>query len=160
MYNKGFYKSPLGTIKIKSEGHFITAVQFTDEKVNSENKPEEDPIITQCKQELDEYFHNERIKFSIPCKLYGTPFQEEVWDKLKDIPFGRTKTYKDIAKKIGSFNLSRAVGQTNSLNPIAIIIPCHRVIGSNGNLTGYAGGIERKKWLLEFEQKVKQPELF
>ena len=160
MYYAAFYKSPLGYIKIKSDGEHITSVNFEDKKSKDVDESDDVAILDQCKKELDEYFNAGRTKFTVPYKLYGTPFQEEVWKKLKSIPYGRTISYKDVAQKIGTTKLSRAVGQTNSLNPIAIIVPCHRVVGSNGNLTGYAGGIDRKKWLLEFELKVKQPELF
>ena len=160
MYCEAYYLSPLGWIKIKAEGKYIIALYFVDGEENFTAVPEENETIDKCMKQLDEYFHGSRVKFSIPFKLYGTPFQEEVWNNLQSIPYGRTKSYKDIAKKIGSANLSRAVGQTNALNPVAIIVPCHRVIGSNGDLTGYAGGVDRKKWLLDFEQKFFQPKLF
>lgn len=160
MYYTAFYKSPIGNMEIKSDEEHITSVNFIKDNLKHTENSEGIKVLSQCKKELDEYFHGDRTTFNVPYKLYGTPFQEEVWGKLGSIPYGRTKSYKDVAQKIGSANLSRAVGQTNSLNPIAIIVPCHRVVGSNGNLTGYAGGLERKKWLLEFELKVKQPKLF
>lgn len=160
MYYTAFYHSPLGTIKIRSDNEHITSVNFEENNSKEVDHSKEVAVLSKCKKELDEYFNEGRTKFTVPYKLYGTPFQEEVWNKLKTIPYGRTNTYKDIAQKIGTEKLSRAVGQTNSINPIAIIVPCHRVIGSNGSLTGYAGGLEKKKWLLEFELKVKQPELF
>ncbi|MBT8195700.1 MAG: methylated-DNA--[protein]-cysteine S-methyltransferase [Bacteroidia bacterium] len=160
MYYTAFYKSPIGSLEIKSDEKHVTSINFIDDNKNQKENSKGVKVLSQCKKELDEYFHGDRTSFNVPYKLYGTPFQEEVWGKLGGIPYGRTKSYKDIAQKIGSTKLSRAVGQTNSLNPIAIIVPCHRVIGSNGNLTGYAGGLERKKWLLEFELKVKQPKLF
>ena len=107
-----------------------------------------------CFTQLDEYFRGKRKVFSIPFQLHGTAFQKKVWHALLDIPYGLTKSYGDIAGKIGHKNAFRAVGNANNKNRIAIMIPCHRVIGMNGRLTGYAAGIWRKKWLLEHEKSI------
>jgi methylated-DNA-[protein]-cysteine S-methyltransferase len=100
---------------------------------------------------LDEYFRRDRKVFTIPISYKGTPFQKKVWKELTNIPFGQCLSYKEIAKRLGDSKTARAVGLANSQNPIAIIIPCHRVVGSNKRLIGYAGGIWRKKWLLDHE---------
>lgn len=111
------------------------------------NTDNNNPYITQ----LDEYFRGYRTKFDIPIVTIGTDFQKSVWNVLKDIPYGETISYKEVAIKLGKTKAARAVGQANNLNPIPIIIPCHRVIGSDGTLTGYRGGLNIKKYLLEFE---------
>jgi len=115
---------------------------------------EETALIKKTYTQLEEYFKGERQTFDIRLSAQGTDFQKTVWKELQKIPYGKTATYKDIAKNIGNKNASRAVGMANNKNPIAIIIPCHRVIGSNGNLTGYAGGINIKKYLLDLEKQT------
>ena len=102
-------------------------------------------------RQLDEYFAGTRRRFDFPHRLHGTPFQEKVWAALRDIPYGETRSYKDIAEAIGHPKAFRAVGMANHANPICIAVPCHRVVGSNGSLTGYAGGVEKKRFLLELE---------
>ena len=108
-------------------------------------------ILKECTQQLNEYFHGKRIEFSLPLAPKGTDFQKIVWSELQRIPIGKTVTYMDMAKRLGDPKVIRAAGTANGKNPIAIIIPCHRVIGSDGSLTGYAGGLKRKQWLLEHE---------
>ena len=110
--------------------------------------------LTSVKEQLDEYFAGSRRRFNLPLHSEGTLFMEKVWSKLRTIPFGETWSYGELAKQIGNPKASRAVGLANGRNPIAIIVPCHRVIGANGTLTGFGGGIERKKWLLEFEARA------
>ncbi|MBC9786055.1 methylated-DNA--[protein]-cysteine S-methyltransferase [Heliobacterium chlorum] len=110
--------------------------------------------LTACLQQLDEYFRGTRKDFNVKLNPQGTQFQKQVWRKLPDIPYGKTASYKDIAEAVGNPKAVRAVGGANSQNPISIIVPCHRIIGSNGKLTGYAGGLWRKEWLLAHEQKV------
>ena len=105
-------------------------------------------------KQLDEYFNRKRTVFDLPLDLQGTEFQLRVWNELLKIPFDRTITYKELALKLGNLKAIRAVGTANGANPVSIIIPCHRVIGSDGSLTGYAGGLWRKKWLLEFESST------
>lgn len=116
---------------------------------------EDYPVLDQCEQELSAYFAGELQRFTTPIQAKGTPFREKVWEALCQINYGETASYKDIAIKIGNPKSVRAVGGANHNNPISIIIPCHRVIGADGSLTGYGGGLEAKKWLLELEEKRK-----
>ena len=152
-----YYESPIGFLEVQTTEGGLRAVSFTLEKsiVEKEN------IYNQLTvKQLDEYFKNKRTEFDIPFDLEGTDFQLRVWRELSKIPFGKTKSYMDIAKALGDPKAIRAVGTSNGRNKIGIIIPCHRVIGSDGSLTGYAGGMERKKWLLDFENPPIQGELF
>ena len=141
------YNTVIGKIFIAEKNGFITHVTFKD--IPAEQK--ETDLIKKTYLELTEYFNGERQIFDIPSSPEGTPFQKIVWDELKKIPYGKTAAYKDIAKRIGNEKACRAVGMANNKNPIAIIIPCHRVIGSNGNLTGYAFGLNIKEKLLKLE---------
>ena len=142
------YSSPIGTLELKEDRGYIMWVSF----LNAEpDHSDSNPILDKCVVQLDEYFKLAREEFDLPLAPGGTPFQQKVWDETLNIPFGKTASYMDIAKKLGDTKSTRAVGLANGKNPIAIIIPCHRIIGSNGSLTGYAGGIERKKWLLDHE---------
>ncbi len=159
MINKSisFYKSPIGLIKITSNTKGVTSVVFDGHEDPNNIFPRNDdssPNLKECLKQIDEYFNGKRLEFSINLAPEGTDFQKAVWNELKTISFGKTCSYLDIAKKIGKKTGSRAVGNANGKNPISIIIPCHRVIGSDKKLTGYAGGVWRKKWLLEHEQKV------
>lgn len=113
-----------------------------------------DPVLLQAEGELAEYFAGERLKFGVPVRLAGTTFQQRVWDHLRSIPYGETCTYGALAAKIGSPLASRAVGAALGKNPVGIIVPCHRVIGSTGKLVGFAGGIDVKRRLLELEQRM------
>ncbi len=146
------YNSIIGDIFISADENFLLSVQFVNHNFieNKENK-----IIRQTIKQLDEYFNGKRKKFELPLNPKGTEFQKKVWLQLMNIPYGKTATYKDIATLIGNTNASRAVGNANNKNPIAIIIPCHRVIGSNNKLTGYAGGLDKKEKLLNLEKNNK-----
>ncbi len=145
-----YYSSPLGLLKITSNSKAIKAISFVDKaEVSSQNIPE---ILNQCTKQLKEYFEGTRKNFDLNFEPEGTAFQHNVWKLVCKIPFGQTKSYLEIAINTGSEKNTRAVGLANGKNPIPIIIPCHRVIGSNGKLTGYAGGLERKRWLLLHEQ--------
>lgn len=146
------YNSIIGDIFISADENFLLSVKFVNHNFieNKENK-----IIRQTKKQLDEYFRGKRKKFELPLNPKGTEFQKKVWLQLMNIPYGKTATYKDIATLIGNTNASRAVGNANNKNPIAIIIPCHRVIGSNNKLTGYAGGLDKKEKLLNLEKNNK-----
>lgn len=144
-----YYDSPIGLIKITANEKAITGLDFVYKK----SKEEENDLINICKKQLDEYFKGERIEFDLNIHINGTEFQVAVWNELKKIPYGETRSYKDIAKSIGNEKAVRAVGGANNKNKIAIIIPCHRVVGSDGSLTGYAGGLWRKQWLLEHESR-------
>jgi len=151
------FESPLGNIGIGTDGTFITEVHFCD-NTGSGCLPEDDrdfhPLLIRCKTELDGFFQGKLTKFTVPVRQAGTPFQQSVWNELLKIPFGKTFTYLELSKRIGDPNAIRAVGTSNGKNKIAIIVPCHRVIGSDGSLTGYAGGLSRKHWLLEHEMKI------
>lgn len=160
----GLFQSPLGLLTITSDGISITSILFpsskTDALIENQNK-----IILDCIAQLNEYFQGTRKIFDLPLNPSGTEFQRKVWGKVYEIPFGQTTTYGEIANALGDSKLSRAVGLANGANPIPIIIPCHRVIGGNGTLTGYAGGLDRKRWLLNhedsnFEASVGQLKLF
>lgn len=143
------YGTVIGKIYIAEQDNCICNVSFRT--LNYTNK--ETPLIKKTYSQIKEYFDGNRNSFDIPISANGTEFQIKVWKELLKIPYGKTATYKEIAENIGNKNASRAVGMANNKNPIAIIIPCHRVIGSNGNLTGYAGGIEMKKYLLDLERQ-------
>lgn len=150
-----YYHSPLGLLKIAGTPDFISEVSFHDttQKNQSHNR-DMPPLFIQCIEQLIQYFHGERRVFELPVNQEGTAFQKEVWNLLMAIPYGKTISYLDLAKKTGDPKATRAVANANGKNDIAIIVPCHRVIGSNRDLVGYAGGLWRKKWLLEHEMKV------
>ena len=152
-----YYPSPLGLLQINASETGIFSLDF----VEGENEAKGiNPILDKCLIQLDEYFNRKRVLFDVPLDMQGTDFQKSVWDKLLEVPYGKTASYLDISIALGSEKLTRAVGNANGKNKIAIIIPCHRVIGTNGTLTGYAGGIWRKKWLLDFEQGIEEKGLF
>ncbi|MBK7440035.1 MAG: methylated-DNA--[protein]-cysteine S-methyltransferase [Bacteroidetes bacterium] len=146
-----YYISPIGTIEIKHNDEFITVVGFVEKTAPEVNKPK--GVLQQCMHQLDEYFNGKRKVFDLPLAPTGTDFQKKVWKSLQGIPYAATVSYLDIAKLVGDEKSTRAVGAANGKNPIGIIIPCHRVIGSDSSLTGYAGGMFRKKWLLDHEAK-------
>jgi len=144
------YKTPLGPLSLCEENDFLISASFSE--TQAETSPT--PVLLQAVRELDEYFVGKRERFDVPLNPVGTSFQRKVWAELQRIPFGSTVSYGELARRIGQPNASRAVGMANHRNPLAIFIPCHRVIGSDGSLTGYAGGVEVKRFLLELEQKV------
>ena len=148
---KGFayYPSPVGDLILESDDEKITTVNFL--KVNRTRKENYTPVIEQCITELDEYFFRGRKFFNVEIQMEGSSFQQSVWNELLTIPYGRTASYLDIAIRLGDINTIRAVGLANGQNPIAIIVPCHRVIGKNGDLVGYGGGLDKKVWLLQHE---------
>lgn len=155
-----YYTSPIGELKIEGTKTHITSVHFVmDKEENSGTLPD---VLLQCRKELEEYFKGERKIFTIKLKPEGTAFQQIVWHELQNIPFGGITTYHAIALQMKNPGSVRAVGHANGQNPIAIIIPCHRVISENGKLTGYSGGLWRKQWLLEHEGNLsgKNPTLF
>jgi methylated-DNA-[protein]-cysteine S-methyltransferase len=143
-----YVNSPLGLIEFKASNAGITQLIFCGD---NRKELKTNAITKLCKQQLQEYFFEQRQLFDIPLDAKGTEFQKEVWACLANIPFGETVSYKDIAKLVNRPKGSQAVGGANGRNPISIIVPCHRVVGTNGALTGYAGGIERKLWLLKHE---------
>jgi len=154
---EAYYKSPIGKIRIRANESYITEVLFTDDFYKMDLIPHH---VQNCINQLDEYFIGKRQKFTIEINPSGTEFQGRVWNELTRIPYGKTISYIELAKKLGDDKAIRAVGTANGQNPIAIIIPCHRVIGKNGSLTGYAGGLLKKQWLLEHEGAIQQKSLF
>ena len=142
--------SPLGILKIVGDQESIKMVSFVDSK-GQESGGILPLHVRHAKKQLTEYFDGKRETFNLPLAPEGTDFQKEVWNALLDIPFGKTTTYAKQSVKLGDLKKIRAVGTANGKNPIAVIIPCHRVIGSDGNLTGYAGGLDKKEWLLKHE---------
>ena len=144
------YNSPIGELLISYNNNHILSARF-DQKQHEDYVP--NAAIAQCIKELDEYFAGTRTKFDVAVNPHGTDFQKATWDALCTISHGKTASYGEIAAKISRPKAARAVGMANNKNPIYIIIPCHRVVGANGALTGYGGGLWRKEWLLEHEAK-------
>lgn len=148
-----YYKSPVGILGIVEEEGAILEIFFENEvSSNGRIKEAETPLLKEAKKQLQEYFNKSRKNFDLPLAPKGTKFMENVWKALRAIPYGETRSYKDIAESINNPKACRAVGMANHRNPIAIAIPCHRVIGAKGSLVGYAGGLELKKYLLELEK--------
>ena len=146
-----FYDTKIGKIGIAEEKGAITDLYFSEELTESKAILEETAILKETNKQLQEYFQGKRKVFDLPLAPKGTEFQQKVWQALKEIPFGETRSYGEIAKSIRQPKASRAVGGANNKNPLPIFIPCHRVIGANGKLVGYAGGLEIKKFLLNVE---------
>ncbi len=147
-----YCESPLGQLKLQCSDEHIQAVVFakqSDEVAESSDHP----LLQTCAIQLDEYFAGGRKEFELPLQQSGTTFQQKIWDLLSLIPYGKTISYNDLSKQYGDLKAIRAAASANGKNNLAIIIPCHRVIGSNQSLTGYAGGLWRKKWLLEHEAR-------
>lgn len=158
MEDIAFISTPLGIAKITGDSDGISSIIILDaEEPLTDIIPEslEDTVY-----QLNEYFEGSRTEFSLNLNPQGTEFQKRVWSELEKIPFGRTASYMELSKLLGDAKAIRAVGSANGRNPLWIVIPCHRVIGSDGGLTGYAGGLHRKKWLLEHESPHKQQRLF
>jgi methylated-DNA-[protein]-cysteine S-methyltransferase len=151
-------KSPLGYTKISGDANGISSVIV----LNSEEKITDIiPVeLEDCVMQLNEYFEGTRTQFDLKLNPEGTDFQKTVWNQLEQIPYGKTISYLDLSKQLGDVKAIRAVANANGKNPLWIIVPCHRVIGSDGSLTGYAGGLHRKQWLLEHENPYKQQSLF
>lgn len=155
--------SPIGTLTLVSDGTHITAVHMrTFEEVAARERREwieSAEHLADARAQLNAYFAGERREFSLPLRPEGTEFQRKVWAALERIPFGVTASYGEIARQVGSPESARAVGAANGQNPIAIVVPCHRVIGANGSLVGYGGGLGRKTWLLEHEKRCTAAQL-
>ncbi|MBA2368392.1 MAG: methylated-DNA--[protein]-cysteine S-methyltransferase [Candidatus Protochlamydia sp.] len=150
-------QSPVGSLKIIVSEKCLLAILWDNEKFNRVRldqltEDEDDSIILETEKQLNEYFFSQRRGFDLPIETLGTSFQQGVWKQLNQIPYGTTWSYKDIALKINNPLAVRAVGSAIGRNPISIIVPCHRVVGSNGSLTGFAGGLDRKKFLLDIER--------
>lgn len=156
--------SPVGELLLTADGSSLTGVWFDGHKAGRDTRPglarfgreaPGDPLLARAATQLGEYFARERTTFDLPLDPVGTAFQRRVWTALLDVPYGRTATYGDIARRLGLLpSASRAVGLANGANPISVVVPCHRVIGADGSLTGYGGGLERKRHLLDLEQGV------
>ena len=147
----GYCPSPIGNLRITGDEKGIISIDFTDEEVQ---KNAYHPVLDECLTQLDEYFKGNRKVFSLRIQPFGTEFQKMVWHELYKVPFGQTVSYIEIARRIGDEKAIRAVGNANNKNKIPIIIPCHRIIGHDGSLVGYAGGLWRKKWLLKHESII------
>lgn len=152
-----FINTPLGTAKIKGDENGVSVISILQEGEISKTIPLE---LKDAVKQLQEYFNGKRTKFTFALNPKGTDFQQKVWKALLEIPYGKTTSYMDLTKKLGDVKAIRAVASANGKNPLWIVVPCHRVIGSDGSLTGYAGGLWRKKWLLEHENPSTQQSLF
>ena len=155
--NKAILDTPIGLIEISEENDAIVSINYLDEPI--EIKQDKSYYLNKAITQLKEYFNGERKQFDLKLVPHGTDFQKEVWKELLKIPYGKTKSYLEIANAIGDPGASRAIGNANNKNPIPIIIPCHRVIGASGKLTGYAGGLHRKDWLLNHELTFSSAEM-
>lgn len=153
MKKTAIYHSPVGDIQLEYEDGVVIALKNAEAGVKADAPS---ALSQRVFQQLDEYFAGRRETFDFPYRLHGTPFQEKVWGALKKIPYGETRSYKDIAEAIGHPKAYRAVGMANHANPIFIVIPCHRVIGESGSLVGYGGGLAMKKALLDLEKRNKK----
>ena len=148
------YPCPIGTLTLVASDAGLRAVWWPDD-VRRTDIGDEDPnhpVLVRARHELDEYFAGQRHEFDLPLDPQGTPFQQAAWQVLRTIPYAHTMTYGEQARRLGDVNKARAVGAANGRNPLSIVVPCHRVIGSSGALTGFAGGLDTKHWLLEFER--------
>jgi len=151
--------SPIGRIYISADNRYLRAISFSENRQSAADLVggiifESNPIIQQAAEQLRQYFARKRTTFDLPITFTGTEFQRKTWQSLLNIPYGETRSYLQQARAIGNPKAVRAVGRANGLNPIAIVVPCHRVIGKSGKLTGYAGGLERKEFLLNLESKI------
>lgn len=156
--NECYIKTPLGHAKITGDNNGITSVSILNTTENiSENIPKP---LQECVRQLKAYFKGDLKRFDLKLNPKGTEFQQKVWKTLQGIPFGKTISYLNLSKQLDDVKAIRAVANANGKNPIWIIVPCHRVIGSDGSLTGYAGGLHRKQWLLNHESDSKQQSLF
>ncbi|WP_264560074.1 methylated-DNA--[protein]-cysteine S-methyltransferase [Flavobacterium sp. N2270] len=152
-----FINTPLGTAKIKGDENGVCLISVLQEGEISKTIPLE---LKSAVKEINEYFEGNRKKFTFLMNPKGTDFQKKVWKALLEIPYGKTISYLDLSKQLGDVKAIRAVASANGKNPLWIVVPCHRVIGSDGSLTGYAGGLWRKKWLIDHENPLKQQTLF
>lgn len=156
-----YYKSPIGALRIRSEGDSITSLNFVNTQKNAAGTNEDDLVYEKpvsnitiaCVQQLNDYFSGKLFAFDLRLAQEGTAFQQRVWEALLKVKFGKTESYLDLSKRLGDVKAIRAVGTANGKNSIAIVVPCHRIIGSNGSLVGYGGDLWRKQWLLEHEAK-------
>jgi methylated-DNA-[protein]-cysteine S-methyltransferase len=153
MIYKAFIETSIGRLGIAEEDDVLTHLFFREKKAPAVSVERWTPLLRTAAKEIKEYLNGKRKMFDLPLKYHGTDFQMSVWNALRTIPYGETRSYRDIAEQIGNVKACRAVGMANHWNPIAIIIPCHRVIGANGSLVGFGGGLALKQQLLELEKK-------
>lgn len=144
-----WYDSPVGPLHLRADDQGLCQVAFSTDRTSPRHT--DIPILQQAIDELSDYFAGTRQQFTVPLSLHGTAFRQSVWHYLLTIPYGQTRSYGNVAKALNKPNAARAVGMANHWNPIVIIVPCHRVIGSNGSLTGYGGGLDKKRYLLRLE---------
>ena len=154
--NYQYLESPVGRLRLVSNGESLTAIEWEDLQTESaEGIERSDGALEACANQLSEYFAGHRHSFDLPLSPEGTAFQQNVWSALKRIPYGEVRSYRDIAESLDKPKAVRAVGAANGRNPLPIVVPCHRVIGSDGSLTGFAGGLEAKKILLRLEGAIE-----
>lgn len=159
-------ETPIGRLVVVADGDDIAAVWMTEQRhapdpaTHGEPAPDGDELLEAATRQLEEYFAGSRTEFDLPLAAEGTSFQQTVWAALSEIPYGETWSYGELAEHIGRPGAARAVGLANGRNPISVVVPCHRVVGSTGSLTGYGGGIERKRTLLDLERRAAVPALF
>ncbi len=147
--------SPIGELRLRAADGALTAIEFSPFTATAESRADDEPVLVLARTQLEEYFAGRRHSFDLPLAAQGTEFQQRVWAGLQTIGWGETASYGDLARRLGlTPAASRAVGLANGRNPIPIVVPCHRVIGADGSLTGYAGGLDRKKILLELESSA------
>jgi methylated-DNA-[protein]-cysteine S-methyltransferase len=150
------YSSPIGELLLTSDGTALTGLTMSEHRGRPAQGPkagwrQDDSLFQAIRQQLDAYFRGKLRDFELPLRMAGTPFQHKVWEGLRAIPYGETISYMELARRIGRLGASRAVGSANGRNPIAIVVPCHRVIAADGTLGGFGGGLDRKEWLLQHE---------
>jgi methylated-DNA-[protein]-cysteine S-methyltransferase len=155
IYKQLYQSSPIGMIEILGTVEKITSILFIENQEAIASQNECPQVLEECKNQLDEYFRGIRREFTFPYQLEGTAFQKKVWGALAEVSYAETASYKEIAVSIGNEKATRGVGSANGKNRLSIVIPCHRIIGSNGKLTGYAGGLWRKEWLLRHEGSLR-----
>jgi methylated-DNA-[protein]-cysteine S-methyltransferase len=158
--------SPIGELRLLATEAGLVGVRFESSRhdppppegwVADDGRSRAGDTLARARQQLEEYFAHRRTTFDLPLAPYGTPFEERVWSALREIPFGSTSSYGELARRIGAPSAARAVGAANGKNPLPIVVPCHRVLGAHGELTGFGGGIERKRWLLAHEASPELP---
>jgi len=154
---RAFLRTPIGFVEVRGSEKGLKSLYFLDFRVRIHRVPF---CLKSCIEQLEEYFSGSRKRFDLPLDMTGTSFQLDVWYEIQKIPYGTTISYHNLARRIGHTNALRAVGGANGRNPVSIIIPCHRVVGHDGKLVGYGGGLWRKKWLLEHENAFAQRDLF
>ncbi|MBW8243152.1 methylated-DNA--[protein]-cysteine S-methyltransferase [Muricauda oceani] len=152
-----YVQTPIGTAELKGDTLGLSSVTVLEDNKPNGTIPD---VLKDAAKQFEEYFNGDRTVFNLKLNPSGTDFQKKVWDALLKIPFGKTISYLELSKQLGDVKAIRAVASANGKNPLWIVVPCHRVIGTNGDLTGYAGGLHRKKWLLEHESPAKQTTLF